>query len=53
MLGTLVTYKGAQVLDACDCLKLLSIYFILCVDATNVVCQKLGLLCTDPHAVGC
>ena len=36
-----------------DCLKLLSIYFDLCVDATGVVCHQLGLLGTDLHAVGC
>ena len=43
----------AQVLEACDCLKLLSIYFELCVNATGVVCHQLGLLSTDLHAVGC
>ena len=40
-------------LEACDSLKLLSIYFDLCVDATGVVCHQLGLLDTDLHAVGC
>ena len=40
-------------LEACDSLKLLSIYFDLCVDATGVVCHQLGLLGTDLHAVGC
>ena len=44
---------GAQVFEACDCLKLLSIHFDLCVDATGVVCHQLGLLSTDLHAVGC
>ena len=39
--------------EACDSLKLLSIYFDLCVDATDVVCHQLGLLGTDLHAVGC
>ena len=39
-------------LEACDCLKLLSIYFNLCVVATGVVCHQLGLLGTDLHAVG-
>ena len=34
-------------------LKLLSIYFDLCVDAMGVVCHQLGLLGTDLHAVGC
>ena len=31
----LISYDWAQVLEACDCLKLLSIYFDLCVDATG------------------
>ena len=39
--------------EACDCLKLLSIHFDLCVDATGVVCDQLGLLDTDLYAVGC
>ena len=51
-LGTLISYNWAQVLEACDCLKLLSIHFDLCVDATGVVCHQLGLLGTDLHAVG-
>ena len=38
---------------ACDCLKLLSIHFDLCVDAIGVVCHQLGLLGTDLHTVGC
>ena len=33
--------------------SLLSIHFDLCVDATGVVCHRLGLLGTDLHAVGC
>ena len=40
-------------LEACDSLKLLSIYFDLCVDATGVVCHQLGLLGADLQAVGC
>ena len=32
---------------------LLSIYFDLCVDATGVVRHQLGILGTEPHAVGC
>ena len=36
-LGTLISYNLAKVLEACDCLKLLSSYFDLCVDATGVV----------------
>ena len=48
-LRTLISYNLAQVLEACDCLKLLSIYFDLCVDATSVVCHQLGLLDTDLH----
>ena len=39
----------AQVFEACDCLKLLSVHFDLCVDATGVVCHQLGLLGTDRH----
>ena len=35
--GTLISYSWAQVLEACDCLKLLSIYFNLCVNACGVV----------------
>ena len=42
---------SAQVLEACDSLKLLSIYFDFCVDATGIVCYQLGLLVTDLHAV--
>ena len=44
---TLISYKWAQVLEACDCLKLLSIYFNLCVDVTGVVCHQLGRLGTS------
>ena len=43
----------AQVLEACDCLKLLSVYLNLCVDATGVVCYLLGLFGNDLHAVDC
>ena len=43
---------GTHIKD-CDCLKLLSIYFDLCVDATAVVCHQLGLLSTDLRAVSC
>ena len=35
------------------CLKLLSIHFDLCVDATGAVCHQLGLFGTDLHAIGC
>ena len=52
-LGTLISYNWAQVLEVCDCLKLLSINFDLCVDATEVVCHQLVLLGTDLFAVGC
>ena len=38
---------------ACDSLKLLSIYFDLCVDTTGVLRNHLGLLGTDLHAIGC
>ena len=40
-------------LEACDCLKLMSVYFDLCVAAAGVVCHQLGLLGIDLHAVGC
>ena len=49
----LIRYNWAQVLEAGDSLKLPSIYFYFCVDATGVVCHQLGLLGTDLHAVGC
>ena len=52
MLGTLISYNLARVFQACDCLKLLSIYFDLCIDAIGVVCHQLGLRGTDIHAVG-
>ena len=45
--------SAAQVLEACNCLKLLSINFDLCAVATSVVCNKLGLLGSDLLAVGC
>ena len=38
-LGTFIGYNWAQVFEACDCLKPLSIHFDLCVDATGVVCH--------------
>ena len=52
-LGTLVSYNRAQALEACDCLKLLSIYFDLLVDASGVAGHYLGLIGTDLHAVSC
>ena len=52
-LGTLVSYTLFQVLETCDCLKLLSLYFSLCVDANGVVCHQPGLLSTELHAIGC
>ena len=52
-LGTLISYNLAQVFEACDCLKLLSIYSALCVDTTGVVSHQLGLLGSNSHAVGC
>ena len=52
-LGTLISYNRAKVLEACDSLKLLSIYNDLCVDVIGVVCHQLGLLGTDLHAVDC
>ena len=54
-LRIIISYNWAQVLEveACDSLKLLSIYFDLCVDPTGVVWHQLSLLGTDLHAVGC
>ena len=52
-LGTIISYNLAQVLEACVCLKLLSIYYNLCVDTTGVGCRQLGLLGINLHAVGC
>ena len=42
----------AHVFQACDSLKLLSVYFDLCVDASCAVCHQLSLLGTEVHAVG-
>ena len=52
-LGALINYNCAQVLEACDSLKLLSIHFDLCVDAAGVLCHQLGLLGTDLYVIGC
>ena len=51
-LGTHIRYNGVEVLEACNCLKLLSVYFDLLVDAAGIVCHQFGLLGTDFHAVG-
>ena len=51
--SSVIRYFSYKVLEACDSLKLLSIYCVLCVNATGVVCHQLGLLGTDLHAVGC
>ena len=48
-----VITEPRYLVKACDSLKLLSIYFDLCVDAAGVVCQQLGLRGTHLHAVGC
>ena len=53
MLANLVRYNWAPVLETCDCLKLLSVYFDLLVHVAGVVCHQLRLLNTDLHAVGC
>ena len=61
-IGTLINYNWAQVLEACDCLKLLSIYIDLCVDDTGVVCsawssrhwspcRRLWRLCRDTQLI--
>ena len=52
-LGTLISYNWAQVLEACDCLKLLFIHIDLRVDTTGVVCHQLELVSTHIHVVGC
>ena len=52
-LGTLNSYNWAGVLEACDSLKLLSLYFDLCLCWCHWCCHQLGLLGTDLHAVGC
>ena len=48
--ASVADHSGSHVLEAWDSLKLLSIYFDLCVDAPAVVSQ-LDLLSTDLHAV--
>ena len=52
--GTLTSYNGAQILEACD-VTVSSFcplsYFNLCVD--GIVCHQLCLVITDLHAVGC
>ena len=47
-LGTVISYNWAKVFEACNCLTLLFISFNLCVDATGVVCHRLGPLRTSP-----
>ena len=39
-LGTLISYNLAQVFEACDCLKLLSIHIDLCVDDHPILRRK-------------
>ena len=51
ILKRILDYDWIQLLEACDSLKILSIHFDLCVDATGVVCHQLGLLGTDLHPV--
>ena len=51
--GTLVRYHLFRVLEACECLKILSGYFDLLVDAAGVACHQLGLLGTAVYAVSC
>ena len=36
-LGNFISYNSAQVLEACDCLKLLSIHFDLCAFSQNII----------------
>ena len=40
-------------LEACDCLKLLSVYLNALVDVAGFICYQLGLLGIGLHAVGC
>ena len=51
--GTLTSYNWAQILEACNCFKLLSVYFDLLVESAGVVCHRIGLLGIAFHAVGC
>ena len=52
-LGILVRYNWTQVLEACDCFKLLFVYCDLLVDTSGVVCHQLDLRGTDLHVIGC
>ena len=52
-LGTLVRCNLAQVFEACDCLKLLSVYFDLLCECRWCCLLSNSLLGTDIHAVGC
>ena len=49
-LGPSSVITEPRYLKACDCLKLLSVYFEPLVDATRVVHHQRGLLGTDLHA---
>ena len=42
-------YNRAQMLEACDCLKPLPVYFDFIADAAGVLSHQLGLLGTDLH----
>ena len=53
ILESISELRPSSVINEPMYLKLLSIHFDLCVDATGVVCHQLGLLGTDLHAVGC
>ena len=50
-LGILISYNWAQVLEACDSLKLLSIFFDLCVDWHWSPYCRLWRLCQDAQLV--
>ena len=47
----LESISGLEPSSECRYLKLLSIYLVLCFDATGVVCHQLGLLGADLHAI--
>ena len=46
-------YNGLWMRCLVACIFFLFNYFNLCVNATGLVCHRLGLLDTDLHAVGC
>ena len=53
ILESISELRPSSVINEPMYLKLLSIHFDLCVDATGVVCHQFGLLGIDLYAVGC